>query len=88
MPQYLFCSVLLLPAYLQAFHDKLRYKRKYLTPSLLSSILYSCAYLSCPPPREFIQGYLDDMGNQYEDATGDDLGGVAMALAQFQFMPR
>jgi len=76
------------PQWGKAFHSRLRYQRRYLTPNLLSSILYSCAYLSCPPPPENIQGYLDDLHNQYEDATGDDLGGVAMALAQFQYMPK
>lgn len=63
-------------------------QRRYFRPSSLGSLLYSLAYLRAGPEPQQLQQLLDDLAYQYDDASGDDLANVAMALVQFQYLPK
>ena len=58
------------------------------TVASLGSLLYSLAYLRAGPEPQQLQQLLDDLAYQFDDATGDDLANVAMALVQFQYLPQ
>lgn len=70
------------------FADRMMRQRRFIRPSHLGSLLYSLAYLRAGPREDQLEGLLQDLNNQFVDATGDDLANIAMALVQFQYTPR
>lgn len=62
-------------------------QRRHFRPADLGSVLYSLAYLRAGPEPHQLQQLLDDLRIQFDDATGDDLANVAMALVQFGYKP-
>ena len=75
------------PQWAAALFDKLQYVRRFMRPAELASLVSSCAYAGARPSDAALASVLRDLQNMYSDASGDDLAGVAMALAQFQYRP-
>jgi hypothetical protein len=72
----------------QVFASAMMRQRRHFRPADLGSVLYSLAYLRAGPEPFQLQQLLDDLRIQFDDATGDDMANVAMALVQFGFTPQ
>eukprot|EP00879_Flechtneria_rotunda_P009263 GHRR01009697.1.p1 GENE.GHRR01009697.1~~GHRR01009697.1.p1 ORF type:complete len:445 (+),score=178.50 GHRR01009697.1:141-1337(+) len=75
------------PQWAKVFSTAMMKQRHNFRPVDLGSILYSLAYLRAGPEPRQLQQLLSDLQIQLDDATGDDLANVAMALVQFQYYP-
>ncbi|WIA10189.1 hypothetical protein OEZ85_010392 [Tetradesmus obliquus] len=75
------------PNWAKVFAGAMMRQRRHFRPADLGSVLYSLAYLRAGPEPHQLQQLLDDLRIQFDDATGDDLANVAMALVQFGYKP-
>ncbi|KAF8069526.1 hypothetical protein HT031_001643 [Scenedesmus sp. PABB004] len=75
------------PNWAKMFASAMMRQRRYFRPANLGALLYSLAYLRAGPEPRQLEALLQDLRIQFDDASGDDLANVAMALVQFQYRP-